>query len=317
MADWHANLRRNWLYMVTGTLLSVFLWVAVSANEVGQQTIPADLVIIVTDPGYVLTQREPAIQSASVVFTGRKGDLASLSVSRPQILVTIDSVQSLLLDIPLTPAMVTGRGGRELGEVRAASVRPDRIRLHFQPRAQKVVPIVARLRVRPAEGFTLAESVRVEPAVVQVAGPETAVARIDSVLTAPIVREPLRGSLSVEVPLEQPDPSGLVELSSSKVRVTMEIEPVAERVFPGVPVSVGGADAVAVRVEPSLVDVRISGPRSAVESVRPEALSPRVELRGPGDLGILLPIVLQPPGSFLEVKIDPDSARVLRVEGAP
>jgi hypothetical protein len=315
LARWRENLKRNWPYMVTGTLLSVFLWVAVSANQVRQEAIPADLVIIVTDPAYVLTRREPPIQSATVVFTGRAGDLAALLVARPQIQVRIDSVQSLLVEVPLTPEMVTARGGQELGDVRAASVRPDRIRLHFQPKAEKLVPVVARLRVRPARGYVFADSVRVDPSVVQISGPEAAVTRIDSVLTTPITRDPLRESLVLDVPLEQPDPGGLVELSSSTVQVTVEIEPYAERVFPGVPVSVSGADVGSVRVDPPLVDIRISGPRSVVASIKPETLSPTVRLRGPGDLGARLPIVLPPPGPFVQVRIDPDSALVRPVEG--
>ncbi len=302
--------------MVTGTLLSLFLWVAVSANQVRQEAIPADLVIIVTDPAYVLTRREPPIQSATVVFTGRAGDLASLLVSRPQIEVRIDSVQSLLVEVPLTPGMVRARGGRELGDVRAASVRPDRIRLHFQPRAQKLVPVSARLRVRPAQGYVFADSVRVTPRVVQISGPEAMVTRIDSVTTTPITHDPLRESLVLDVPLEQPDPSGLVELSSSTVKVAIEVDRYAERVFPGVPLSVTGADVGPVRLDPPLVDVRITGPRGVVASIKPETLSPTVRLEGPEDLGARLPVVLRPPHPFVHVAVDPDSALVARAETA-
>ena len=71
------------------------------------------------------------------------------------------------------------------------------------------------------------------------------------------------------------------------------------------------ADVEGLRVEPSLVDVRLSGPRSAVEAVRPEALTPRVEVGGPADLGRLLPILLPPPTPFISVVVDPDSARVV------
>ncbi len=313
MDEWRTTVRRNWLYMLTATLLAVLLWVAVSADTVAQRTIPTDLVVYATDPAYVLTELEPPIQAVSVVFTGRQGDLSALSVSRPQILVSTDSVESPLWDVELTPDMVTGRGGRELVDVRAVSVRPGRLRLHFERRAQKVVPVVPRVSLIMASGFVQADSLRVDPPAVQVSGPEAKVENIDSVVTVPVVRERLRESISVEIPLEQPDPAGQVELSSSSVRVTVAVEPRAEQVFFGVPVAVRGADRADVVIEPSLVDVRISGPRSAVESVRSEMLTPLVVLRGPAD-GSLLPIQLPPLGPFIQVVIDPDSARVELVE---
>lgn len=315
MADFRTTLRRNWLYMLTGTLLSVFLWVAVSADTVSQQTISVDLLIVNGDRRYVLTEREPATDAVSVAFTGRAGDLATLFVSRPQVFVRIDSVESLLWDITLTPQMVKGRGGRELVDVRAVSVRPNEIRLHFQPRARKVVRVVPQLRVGLADGYVFADSVRAEPGSVTVEGPEASVSRVDSVMTLPIERIGLQESFSVEIPLENPDADSLLELSWPTVRVTLSVEPRVERVFPGLPLSVSGPVTRAVRVEPSLVDVRLFGPRSAVEAVRAEALSPRVEFAGPGDLGSLLPIRLPAPAPFVEVLLDPDSARVLRAAG--
>jgi YbbR domain-containing protein len=316
MDDWRRNIKRNWLYMLTGALISVFLWVAVSADTVAQQTIPTELVVYATDPGFVLTETDPSIEEVSVLFTGRAGDLAALSVSRPQILVTIDRVESDSIDVALTPGMVKGRGNRELIDVRAVSVRPDGLRLHFQPRIEKLVSVVPMVNLTFANGFAQADSIRAEPGAVQVSGPEAAVADIDSVVTRLVDRERLRESISVEVPLELDDPTGQVELSSTSVRVSVAVEPRDEQVFIGVPVVVVGAGRENFRVEPSLVDVRISGPMSAVQSIRSEALTPLIEMTGAADFGTLLPILLSPPGPFMRVTIDPDSARVERVESA-
>ena len=315
MADFRATLKRNWLYMVTGTLLSVFLWVAVSADTVSQQTISVDLLIVNSDRRYVLTEREPAIDAVSVVFTGRAGDLATLLVSRPQVFLPIDSVESPLWDITLTPQMVRGQGGRELVDVRAVSVRPNQIHLHFEPRARKVVPVVPQLRIGLADGYVFADSVRAEPGSVTVEGPESSVLRVDSVVTLPITRRDLDESISVEIPLENPVADSLLELSWPTVRVTLSVEARAERVFPGLPVSVSGAGTEALRVEPSLVDVRLSGPRSTVEAVRPEALLPQVVLSGLADIGTTLPIRLAAPAAFVEISVDPDSVRVMRAGG--
>ncbi len=314
MDDWRTNLKRNWLYMMTATLLSIFLWIAVSADTVAQETIPTELGIALTDPDYVEMGREPSIQSVSVVFTGRAGDLASLSLSRPQIFVQVDSVPpSLVKNIELTPEMVVGRDGRILSDVRALNVTPNLVRLHFQPKLQKVVPVAARTRIGVADGFVLSDTVRVDPPSVAVSGPQGAVGAIDSIATTPIVRENLRESTSVEVMLEQPDASSRVTLSSSSVRVTVSVEPRVERVFRGIPVGVVGANASQLRIEPSLVDVRLSGPKGAVEAVRPENLLPKVELVGTRDFGRPLQIILPDLGPFVDIEIEPDSARAIQM----
>lgn len=307
--------KRNWLYMLTGLLISVFLWLAVSADTVAQQTLLAELVVVNADRRFVMTEQEPATREVSVVFTGRAGDLALLSISRPQIFVAIDSVNAPSREVVLEPSLVRGRGGRDLGDVRAVSVRPDRLTLRFERRATKVVPVVPIVQVQPGEGYVFADSPRAEPSAVAVEGPEASVLLIDSVFTVPVREENVRDSRNLEAPLEEPADS-LVVFSSQSVRIAVAIEPLTERVFPGIPVGVGGEAAGALRVEPSLVDVRISGPRSRVEAVRPEDLSPEVIVRSAGEIGRTLPIRLSGLGPFVEAVLEPDSARAVRSDDA-
>jgi YbbR domain-containing protein len=307
--------KRNWLYMLTGLLISVFLWLAVSADTVAQQTLLAELVIVNADRRFVMTEQEPATREVSVVFTGRAGDLALLSISRPQIVVAIDSVNAPAREVMLEPSLVKGRGGRDLGDVRAVSVRPERLTLRFERRATKVVPVVPIVQVQPGEGYVFADSPRAEPSAVAVEGPEASVALIDSVLTVPVRDQNVRQSRDIEAPLEHPSDS-LVVFSSQSVRIVVAIEARAERVFPGIPVGIGGGAVGGLRVEPSLVDVRISGPRSRVEAVRPEDLSPEVMVRSPGEVGRSLPISMGGLDPFLVAVFEPDSARAVRSEDA-
>jgi YbbR domain-containing protein len=306
--------RRNWLYMITGLLISVFLWLAVSADTVAQQTLLAELVIVNADRRFVITDQEPATREVSVVFTGRAGDLALLSISRPQVVVTIDSVNAPTREISLEPSLVRGRGGRDLGDVRAVSVRPEQITLRFERRATKVVPVVPIVRIRPAEGYVFADSPRVEPSAVAVEGPEAAVALIDSAFTVLVSEDNVRQSRNIEAPLESPSDS-LVTFLSESVRITISVEPRSERVFPGIPVGVTDGAVSELRVEPSLVDVRISGPRSRVEAVRPEDLRPEITLRGTDEIGEPLPINLSGLDPFLTAIFEPDSARAVRGAG--
>jgi YbbR domain-containing protein len=316
MVDWRANFQKNWLYMLTAVLLSLFLWVAVSADRVGEGTYDADLLIANSDRRYVETSREPATDVVTVDFTGRVGELARLAVARPQVFYPIDTVPANEMEVHLTPDMVKGRGNAPLQGVSAIRVQPDRFVLHFQLRGTKTVPVDPNMSsIGLADGYVMSDSVRAEPGMVALSGPEDVVAGIQSVATAPVPGTNLRESTQVDVPLVPPDPSGLVALSATNVRVTVSVERMDERVFPGIPLVVSAPDMQGLRVEPSLVDVRISGPRSAVGAVRPEALSPHVEVGGPADLGRRLPILLPPPAPFINVVVDPDSARVVAESG--
>lgn len=314
MADWRANLKRNWLYMLTAALLSLFLWVAVSADRVDQRPYSADLLIVNSDRRYVETRREPDTDEVTVDFTGRVGELARLAVARPQLVYPIDNIESNVIEVRLSSDLVTGRGGAPLEGVSAIRVQPDRLTLHFQLRGTKTVPVVPDMsRVSLADGYVMSDSVRVEPDMVALDGPEDTVTAIEAVTTAPVPGTELRESTSVEVPLVVPDP--IVGLSATSVNVTMSVERLEERFFPGVPLAVSGAEVGGLRVEPSLVDVRLSGPRSAVEAIRAEALSPHVVVGGPTDLGRRLPIQLPEPAPFITVVVEPDSARVVAESG--
>lgn len=313
MANWRKTVERNWLYMLAATLLSVLLWVGVSADTVSQRWIPADLVIINGDRRYIQTGQEPETETVDVLFTGREGAMLALSVARPQVYISLDSIESTTYEIDLDPRMVTGRGGRELGDVRAVGIRPDMVRLLFERRAQKVVPVVPNVILSFAEGYMLADSVRVKPGVVAIEGPASEIEPLDSVPTVPIRRQRLSESIDVEVLLAIPDSLSYVESSSNTVNVTVAVEQRAERVFPGVPLSVENGELGEYRVQPSLVDIRLVGPQGAVAAVRPESLTPVVRL--PSDTASVVPIVLESPGPFIRVELMPDSAEISGVEG--
>jgi hypothetical protein len=136
---------------------------------------------------------------------------------------------------------------------------------------------------------------------------------IDTVFTVLYERDRVRQSVNIDLPLNTVEYDSLVAFSLPRVRVTVPIEAREERTFPGVPVRLSGADAGEIRIEPSLVDVRIVGPPSRVVAVRAEDLSPEVRFRGSADIGQLLPISLSVPDPFLVVTIEPDSARVVAV----
>ena len=316
MADWRSTLRQNWPYMVTAVLVSLFLWVGVSADKVQQEAVSADLIVINNDREYVLTRREPAMDVVTVAFRGSAFDIGRLDISRPQIIVPIDSVESPVMEMTLSPDLVRARSGRELTAVQAVDVEPDRITLYFQPRVQKVVRVVPDLRLQLAEGFALGGPVTVEPQAIAIAGPDSAVAVTDSIMTAPISRNDVRSSIDTEVPIGRPPGGQLLETSESNVRVRVPVEPVIERIVENIAVLVPGIGDGEYTVRPPVVEVSLMGPRSLVESIDREALVARIDFRDEGDYGKPLEVRVTPPDSGIDVSVRPDSVRVIRT-GSP
>lgn len=311
MSEWRDTFQRNWVYMVAATLLSVLLWVAVNADTVKKEIVPADLVVVNADRRFVLTSRDPETSTVEVLFSGRTGDMVPLlSLARPRVVVTIDSVTSQNIKIPLRADMVRGRDGDELTDVRALSiVQPDTLSLHFERRRQKIVRVVPRVRLGTAEGFMVADSIRVRPGTIGVEGPESAVAQIDSLLTAPVLRERLRDSLRVDVPLETPDVAGL-ELSRTSVEVIVPVDERTERVIAGVPVIVEGGGG-AMGIEPTAVALRLIGPRRVVDQAAPEIFQAVVRIGGGARAGDSLPISVIYSLPFTRVRPEPDSVKLV------
>ena len=311
MNEWRDTFQRNWVYMVAATLLSVLLWVAVNADTVKKEVVPADLVVVNGDRRFVLTARDPETSTVDVLFSGRTGDIVPLlSLARPRVVVTIDSVESRTVKVPLRADMVRARDGDDLTDVRALSVvQPDTLSLHFEPRLQKVVRVVPRLRLSTADGFMVADSVRVRPGAVDVEGPESVVAQIDSLLTPSVMREKLRASLRLEVPLERPDATGL-ELSRSTIEVIIPVDERVERIITDVRVIVEGGRGM-MGADPAAVALRVVGPRRFVEEATPELFHAVVRVDDGARPGDRVPIAVRNAPPFTQVSIEPDSVKLV------
>lgn len=315
MGEWRDTFQRNWIYMVAAGLLSLLLWVAVNAGTVTQQIVVADLVVVNGDGRYVVMDTEPQTSTAEVLFTGRRADFLALSVARPRVVVLIDSVESRVQKVALAPRMVRGPDGGDLGDVRALQVlRPDTVRIQFEPRARKVVRVVPRVGISMADGYMVADSIRVKPGVVLVEGPESGVASVDSLSTAPVSREELRESLKVEVPIESPPARGL-RLSASTVEVTVPVDVRAERLITRVPVRIVGSDrneAGAFNLQPARVDLHLSGPERRLADLDPSTLVPRVALPEAVSEPTWARVSIGGLPPFVRGRVSPDSVRVSR-----
>ena len=178
--------------------------------------------------------------------------------------------------------------------VEVLQVIPATIPLELEQSMKRSVPIVPAVDGDPAPGFVTGR-VTVEPATVDVVGPESHVKNLASATTEPIAVGGAREDVSDEVTVGVSD--GAVRLlGTERARVRVQILPApVERAMPNVPVRWRNlGDRYTAVLKPSLVVVTVRVRRDAVQTFSAETINAFVDLAGLG------------PGQYnLQVQFDP------------
>ena len=252
----------NWQLKLLALALAVLLWVVVSAEQVTSEWIPVPLQIVENDPNFELVSGE-ITEEVNVRFTGSGRDLMELAIRKPPLVLAVDRVQSSSQEFRLEPNMV--QVPSQLA-VNAQEVRAPLIRLSFRQLASRTMRIVPTVAEAVATGWTLVDTLEVEPDQVEIRGPADLVDAVQRLRTVPFSLPATDSVFTTEVPIDTSNLAGL-ELSSTVVRVKGRVDRVVQRRLVDVDVSVGEG----VTVRPSVVDGLLSGPRSVVERIQPTA----------------------------------------------
>jgi YbbR domain-containing protein len=183
-------LTNNWKYKVGSVLLAGLLWLGV-----------------VEEPELATSVLVP------VLYRNVPKDLEMSSDVSERVLLEVSGPASKLAPSILADARIT----LDLSDVKRAGDRtfpiergtvalpsgvqldrasPSQVRLAFEPRFSREVRVRVRIRKRPAEGYEIAAQ-DVQPARLQIVGPESHVDRIETVETDPIDVGHLKGGKEV------------------------------------------------------------------------------------------------------------------------
>jgi YbbR domain-containing protein len=192
--------------------------------------------------------------------------------------------------------------------LRVASITPPEVKLTFEPRATKEVPIRPALDGQPADGFRVTKVVA-EPATVHVEGPKSAIAGITQVSTRPVKVAGARAPVLGEVLLE-PEAPHVHYVEGKTVIVNAEVQPaIVERTFDDVSVRVIGLSRMDGTLEPNTVKLILRGPSDLVLNLKREDLNAQVEAalvdgRPPARYVRTVTVAGLPPGVAVEVRPD-------------
>ena len=287
---------RRWLFgnlglKVGAVLLGGGLWFyAVTEHSFEREF---DIPLVVTDPAnptggspLVLASSPPA--TVRVLVFGDGKDLLGMSASDFVLRVEPRARVPGNRAIRLSPGQVVSHSEYEVGIERV--VEPQELILAIDRRAERTVPVRPRVTLRLADAYTQVGGVRASPDSVRIVGPEAQVRSVEAILTDSLFEEEVRSDIDRMVAL-RPPPETMIRLSTDEVRVTADVQELAEYEIPQVPVAVAGGPPGAV-AGPGRVTVRVRGGADLIGALDPENdFGLRVEYGGPeaGRLEIQVP----------------------------
>ncbi len=224
---------RRPLIIITTALIGIFLWLSVNLREQYQLVVAAPFSVDEVPEGMAI--RTPVPRSIQLRFRGDGWRLAGLLLG-PDLSVTIPlsslpqgsrtiTVNEIIERISISPG------------VQLVDVKPETVAVWLDHLSTKRVPVVPEFTVSFKEGYGQVGAVMLSPDSITVSGAETVLERIASWKTASTSFEELKAPVETMVPLAL-SVGPMVRSSPSSVRVRINVEPFAEKVFSGLPVEI-------------------------------------------------------------------------------
>jgi YbbR domain-containing protein len=263
----------DWTLKVVAFLITLGLWYAVTT-----QRAPAQMRLRAVQLDFILPEgvdvgNEP-VDEVDITIEGSQGKLAELNARNLVARADVTDLRAGDRVLRLSERNVS----MDLPEgVRIVNINPRSLTLHLEPLVEQDVAVEARFEGDPPEGFRRG-AVQVSPPSVRVRGPQSHVAAVGRAFTETISLAGQRETLMLpQVAVDIPDHKVTPLEASVSVRVEIGEEQ-AERRF----ANVGVRSASGAPVSPQTVSLTLRGPRTLVESLRPEDVRLVVEVAEDG-----------------------------------
>jgi hypothetical protein len=288
-------------------LLSVLVYLNVYTDRPATQIVSFPLQITDLPDSLALAGPIPAAVQAELRGTGKQ--LIRMRITEPPFKLSLAGVGVGRYERALSAADLPLPASDAIQVERIVS--PRTVELQVDRRVTRRLPVAARVTGVPSSGVFWGGGIRLEPRVLEVTGPEGALAALDSVRLAPVVIAGRRDTVRVSAA-----PEGIPEWSTTipeQVMVTVPLEPAATRriTLPIQPPR--GAEGFSV--VPDHVTLTISAPRAALASASLAAVRIHWTAPLPVEEFVGRRVALRRTGSLPEgarVRMEPDSVTLQR-----
>ncbi len=275
----------NWGLKLLSLAFATLLWMFVVGEKRAEVTLSVPLELVRVPEDRVIVS--PVPEAIRVRLNGPRTLLATVDPQKLTVSLDLQDIRPGISAFEILPSRLNLPRGIDV-----TYISPSVVTLEADRKVRRVLPVKARIRGAPAEGFEVA-AVDVEPAEVEVEGAERVLRGLGEIPTAVVDVTGLDGSFSRPVSLVMPDPT-VKPVGDETVRLTVEIrEVVAEREFLEIPVP---PPAPGWTTLPATVTVRLRGSVRRLAKIASDQVRVRLEPAeepAPGPARVLADV---PPG---------------------
>lgn len=281
MRDGSQQLERSWLarllfdnypLKLLALLLSIALFSLVHSDQDAQRSLYVDVVALLPSPTANLMLVSDLPTQVRVTLRGSRSRIAALQRD------DFAPIQMDLREAGRRRFYFDQSSIDVSGPVQVLGVDPASVELVWVARAERRVPVRARLRGNPEPGFIVKQPLTVTPANATIHGPEDEVNAIAEVFTEEISIEGLKQGTHQRRAQLQPLTTGHAKYRDEP-SVDVQVEIVAQqgqRVVRHLELAVLGA--VQATLRPNVVSVTLNGPVSDIGHIAADELVPYVDL---------------------------------------
>jgi len=169
---------RNLGLKFLSTCIAAMLWLVVAGERVVERVLRAPVEFQNLPNGLELVGNLP--DTVEVRLRGSSGALSRMGAGDLSAVLDLRTARPGRRLFHLTPAQVTVPYG-----IGVVQVGPSTLTMEFETSGVRVVPVEPDIEGRPAPGFEVT-GVTSDPKTVEVAGPESALKRLDAAVTEPV-----------------------------------------------------------------------------------------------------------------------------------
>lgn len=310
---------RNWRLKIAALALAVVLWVTMRLTDdrIDRLSISSVEVRVEHVHRDWFLRQAPSPPAVEMSVTGPLGDILRVAMSRPAIVVRVDSVIRADSVLTLIPDWVTDV---DRSSVTIEDFRPSSVRLSFERNKEEEIPVTVRLTGRLPDSLAMIAEPRANLLFTHVRGAASVVDALQTVFLEPFDLGGVTGPGRFEVAL---DTTGLGSLAVNPTiaTLTVEVAPTRSRLLA---LSVDWPDAAADLVlESPVVNVTLYGAEEVLLGADTTALRVRVDAAAEDVRGMMgeagetrVPLSLVGVPSWVRGVLEVDSITV-REAGGP
>ncbi len=304
---------RTSFFRVTGAaFVAIVLWLLVSLADTFVRTIEIPLKVELP-PGQALVQPIPPAVRLTVRATG--WSLLKI-VTFGQTYCVLSPV-TRVVDTPrvirVTTNEILASIRTNVAEAQQLGVSPNSLQLVIGPVASKRVPLLPSVTINTRHGFEVIGGVHVTPDSITLSGSADALRSLDAWRTRAVVLNDVHNPLAMTA-LVSDSLRGVITPGRMTVRVTADIQEIADLAIPDVPLVNRGIDrdtSLRLVLQPDRIQVLVRGGVRNLSRLDPTSVSAYVEVDyGIDTLGVTTPTIVLPPG-FSVIGVEPPRIRYL------